>query len=158
MRVRGEFKYRAPREMLYDLFTDRAALLAATPGIQTLTQTRADHYETTFRVGIGGLALEYAGYLTVSERRPPESYTISLDARSPAGPARGRVDLRFRPLENESSVVEYDADVELSGQTLIPSLARHLVGFFLHGMERAVSERNRGATGKAPGAGHSLRH
>lgn len=142
MRVAGSFTYNAPPSVMYALFTDRDALLSATPGLVSLDELEPDHYAAVLKVGIGGFALVYHGTLVVTDREPGRAYRLLVDAQTHNGYGRGEAALRFLPLEAERCRVEYEADVELGGaQKLLPSLARGLVDFFLRGMAEVLANR-----------------
>lgn len=136
MRVAGTFLYDAPPETMYALFTDRDALLNATPGLQSLKETEPDRWEAVIKVGIGGFALVYHGKMTVTERRPGEGYRIHIEAQTHNGTVSANTLLRFEPQGGDGTRVAYEADVEFrGGQKLLPAIARGLVDFFMYGMK-----------------------
>ncbi|MFZ5823829.1 MAG: CoxG family protein [Bacillota bacterium] len=144
MRVSGSFTYDAPPAVVYRLFTDKEALLFATPGLVSLEEVQPDRYEAVLTVGIGGFALVYRGALTVTDREPDRAYRLLVDAQTHNGFGKGEARFRFLPLAGDRCRVEYEADVELGGaQKLLPSLARGLVDFFLRGMAEALAQRVR---------------
>lgn len=146
MQVAGSFRYDAPPAVMYSLFTDPEALLQATPGLESLTETAPDCYTATLKVGIGGFALHYSGTLVVTDRVPDQGYWLKIDARTHNGYGRGEARFRFLPAGGGTEV-SYTADVELGGaQRLLPSLARGLVDFFLRGMAEVVTERMHGTS------------
>ncbi len=145
MHVAGTFRYEAPPSLVYTQFTDRDALLQATPGLESLTETAPDRYDATLRVGIGGFALVYRGTLVVSDRQPYERYHLHIQAETHNGYGTGEATFRFMPMSGGGTEVRYEADVELGGaQKLLPSLARGLVDFFLRGMAEVITERLHG--------------
>jgi carbon monoxide dehydrogenase subunit G len=144
MFVSGHFDYDAPPAIVYRLFTDREALLVATPGIRSLELCGSDQYRAVLEVGVGGFLLVYKGKLTVSDRQEGASFRLLVDAETHNGFGRGEAQFRFLPLEGDRTRVEYRADVELGGaQRLLPALARGLVDFFMRGMAEVLSERQK---------------
>lgn len=142
MHVSGHFRYDAPPSVMYRLFTDKEALLWATPGLVSLDELETDKHRAVLKVGIGGFALVYQGILTVTDREPDRSYRLLMDATTHNGFGKADAVFRFLPLEGGRCRVEYEADVTLGGsQKLLPSLARGLVDFFLRGMAEVLAER-----------------
>ena len=135
MRVTGSFLYKAQPEIVYTTFTDRDALLHATPGLYSLTEVAPDQHEAVLKVGIGGFALVYHGKLKVCERVHGQSYRLLVDATTHNGAGKADATFSFLPHDRGGTRVEYEADVELNGaQKLLPTLARGLVDFFMRGM------------------------
>ncbi len=146
MRVVGTFKYDAPPETLYALFTNPDALRNATPGLQSLDEVEPDRWEAVAKVGIGGFALHYRGFMVVTDRQPGEGYRIALDFATHNGSVQAEVRLRFSPLDAGQTRLEYESNVEFNGaQKISYAIARGLVDFFLHGMKEYLEkERSRG--------------
>jgi len=142
MKVSGHFTFDAPAWTVYDTFTDEAALLEATPGLEHLEATGPDTYRARLKVGVGGFALVYQGTLVVTDRQPGEGYRLLVEAATHNGFGRAEVQFRFLPESGGRTRAEYDADIALGGaQKLLPSLARGMMDFFLHGMAEALAER-----------------
>lgn len=144
MRVTGSLNYALPPEAVYQTFTDRKALLYSTPGLRNLNELAAGQYDATMTIGLGGFELVYQGKLTLTDQIPPRQCRFLINATTQDGYGRGDVLFRFLPGQGGGTRVEYEADLELGGrQTLLPSLARGLVAYFMHGMEHWM-ERTRG--------------
>jgi uncharacterized protein len=144
MKISGHHVYPASPETVYSVFTDQAALLQATPGLEHLEATDPDHFKARLKVGLGGFALVYEGTLVITERQPGSGYRLQVDGVAANGSGHADVRFRFLPLEGMRTRAEYDAEIELSGeQPLLPSLARGLMEFFLHGMAEALAKRQR---------------
>jgi len=153
MRVAGSFAYVEDLGTVYATFTDRDALLVATPGLRSLIEVQPDAFDAVLSVGIGGFALVYRGRLTVTDRQHDRGYRLLVDAQTHNGFGRGEATFAFRPRPEGGTLVEYDADVELGGaQKLLPTLARGLVEFFMRGMAEVLLER------RTPHAGETELH
>lgn len=150
MRVTGHFRYDQPPETVYRTFTQREALIYATPGLQTLEETGPDQYRAVLRAGVGGFYLVWNGELTVTDRVHGESYRLLMDAKTDSGYVSGEALFRFLTADGGGTRLEYEADLEMGGaQKLLPSLARGLVDFFLYGMKHWLKEA---AAGRRPAA------
>lgn len=143
MQVVGTFQYDAPPEVMYEIFTNPDALRNATPGLHTLRELGPDRWEAELKVGLGGFALLYHGTVTVTDRRPGEGYRILIDAETQNGSAEVEAHLRFSPRDG-GTLVAYEADVAFhGGQKLLPSIARGLVDFFMHGIKEYLEKSRR---------------
>jgi len=140
MHVAGQFRFKAPPEVVYRLFTDKEALLNATIGLQSLEEIAPDRWAATLKVGIGGFALIYHGTLEITDRVPNESFHLRIAAETHNGSAAAEADLRFTP-DGDGTLVAWDGDIEFRGaQKLLPSLARGLVDYFMHGMREYLEK------------------
>lgn len=141
MRVNGHFDYKAPPERVYAAFTDPGHLLGATPGLVELAEVAPDRYRARLRVGVGGYYLYYDGVLTVTDRHPPASYRLHVEATTENGFGRGDGLFTFAPRPGGGTRVTYDCDLELGGaQKLLPPLARMLAEYFVRGMAVELEE------------------
>lgn len=140
MRVAGQFRFDAPPQVMYKLFTNEEALLNATIALESLEEIAPDRWAARLKVGIGGFALIYKGILEVTDRVPGESFHLRIAAETHNGSAHAEADLRFLP-DGDGCVVAYDADIEFRGaQKLLPSLAKGLVDYFMHGMREYLDK------------------
>lgn len=147
MRVNGTFHYDAPPDVVYRTFTHPDALVNATIGLQSLEEVEPDRWEAVIKVGIGGFSLIYHGTVAVVNRRPAEGFAIVINAETHNGSVDAEADLTFAP-DDTGTRVDYAADINFHGaQKLLPSLARGLADYFMHGMKEYM-ERN-GLTTKA---------
>lgn len=146
MRVAGQFRFAAPPEVVYKLFSDKEALLSATVGLHSLEEVEPDRWKATLKIGFGGLAVVYHGVIAISDRVPNERFHLHIAAEAQNSSGEAHADLRFLP-DGEGTVVAYEADIELRGaQKLLPSLARGLVDYFMHGMREYLAR----AKGRSP--------
>ena len=140
MRVAGQFRFKAPPEIMYKLFTNKEALLNATIGLQSLEEIAPDRWAATLKVGIGGFALIYHGTLEITDRVPNERFHLRIAAETHNGTAEAEADLFFHP-DGEGTLVTWEGDIELPGtQKLLPSLAKGLVDYFMHGMREYLEK------------------
>ncbi|HYG58702.1 MAG TPA: SRPBCC domain-containing protein [Symbiobacteriaceae bacterium] len=141
MYVTGHFHFHEDPATVYRAFTDKDALMFATPGLQQLTEIAPDHYEAVMRAGVGGFYLVYHGKMLVTERVHNRSYRLQVDAKTHNGTAHVDMQIQFEPSQQGGTRVEYQAEVDLGGaQKLLPSLARGMVDFFMRGVMQWLQE------------------
>lgn len=144
MRFSGSFDYDAPPAVMYRIFTDREALIEATPGHVTLNEIAPDRYEAELKLGWPPLTLVYRGTLEVTERVPDSSFHFLVEATSSNNFGRGEALFRFLPLPDNRCRVEYDADIQLGGvREVLPTLARQLADYFMRGMAEVLAHRRK---------------
>lgn len=144
MRISGGFEYDAPPAVMYRIFTDRDALIEATPGQVSLNQIAPDRYEAELRLGWPPLTLVYRGTLQVTDRVQDRSFHFLVEATTTNNYGRGEAYFRFLPLPGSRCRVEYDADIQLGGvKEVLPTLARQLADYFLRGMAEVLAHRRK---------------
>jgi carbon monoxide dehydrogenase subunit G len=142
MRVTGAFAYAVPPAVVYALFTERAALLQAVPGLEQLEETGPDRFDARLKLGWGNFAVLYGGTVTVTDRHPGEGFRLQVDATTEGGYGKADARFRFLPAGDGGTRVEYDAEIELGGgQTLWPFMTRAMADYFLHGMAEVMKKR-----------------
>lgn len=144
MRISGKFDYDAPPAVVYQIFTDKDALINATPGLQRLDEVEPDRYEAVVETGFFGIRNTYHGFVTVTDREADRAYRLLIDVQASNTYARGNILFQFLPLgDGDRCRVTYDADVELGGVRMLSNLAWRLGDFFLRGMAETVSAKTK---------------
>lgn len=136
MELTGEERIAAPRDAVWAALNDPEILKACIPGCQTLTRTSPTELEATIRIKIGPVSTTFKGAVTLSNVRPPESYTISGEGKGGiAGFAKGDTDVRLTE-EGDETVLAYDVRAQVGGKLarlgarLIDSSSRKLAAQF----------------------------
>ena len=134
MNLSGTFSFSGPRDKVWELLQDPAALAAALPGTERLTLTAPDRYEGLMKVSVGPLtAAKFDVTVTLADKIPPRHFSMNIDARGSVGFSRGTaiVDLQEQPdattLMQYSSSVQVGGRIAAVGQRLIESVARMMM-------------------------------
>jgi len=114
----------ADRARVFAAFTDPAILQRAIPGCESLTPIGADTYEATLKVGIAGLKGAYTGKAAITDKRPPDSLTLTFEGKGAPGFVRGSSAITLTE-QDGSTRVEAVADVQVGG--LIAAVGSRLV-------------------------------
>jgi carbon monoxide dehydrogenase subunit G len=146
MEIAGDHRFRAPRELVWQLLLDPAAIRAALPGCERFVETGPGVYEVTLRVGLAAIKGAYSGTFRVSDQQPPDSYRLAAHGSGKPGGVRGEATLRLAASGGDT-VVQYAGDVSAQGgiarlgSRLLLGTARLLIGQFFKAMEKQVDAR-----------------
>ncbi|MBI4236677.1 MAG: carbon monoxide dehydrogenase subunit G [Chloroflexi bacterium] len=89
MKVSGEQLISAPRDVVWRLLMDPAALRRTIPGCQSFELRANETYTATLLISVGPIKGRFSGTLAIQDRREPESYTMALEGQGPTGFVRG---------------------------------------------------------------------
>ncbi|HSE96559.1 MAG TPA: carbon monoxide dehydrogenase subunit G [Methylomirabilota bacterium] len=129
MTLDGSHHFDAPRDRVWAAFTDPAVLARATPGCERLEPLGPDEFEATLSVGVAAVKGVYQGRLAITDKKPPDGYTLRVEGSGRPGFVRG---------EGRLTLTEQD------GGTLVTIKAEAQVG----GVIAAVGQRLMGAAGR----------
>jgi uncharacterized protein len=146
LEIKGEYKFAAPRTVVWEALLDPVALQASMPGCERFDKTGTDAYDITIKVGIAAIKGTYEGTVTVTERSPEDSYRLVVDGGGKPGKVQGDAMMRLED-DGEGTVVRYEADVKAQGaiarmgNRLLGGAAKLLVGQFFKAMDKEVQQR-----------------
>ena len=129
MTLDGSHRFNAPRDRVWAAFNDPAVLARATPGCQRLEPLGTDEFEATLSVGVAAVKGVYQGRLAITDKNPPEGYTLRVEGSGRPGFVKGEAQIMLSVNGNQT-VVAIGADAEAGGmiarvgQRLIESVAR----------------------------------
>ena len=140
MRLEGTYTFNAPRDVVFKLLLDPAALKACMPGCEKLEATAPDVFEAILKVGVASVKGTFTGKVQMKERRPPESFTMMVEGSGLVGfmKGEGKIDLVDHDGKTE---VRYAGDAQVGGliagvgQRMIGGVAKMMVGQFFKMME-----------------------
>lgn len=160
MIVDGEHTFSAPRETVWTLLQDPEVLVKAMPGAKRLVATGDGAYEGVIRIGVGPVtAAEWSLQVLLSDRVPPESYTMQVDSKGALGFTRGNAKVELLD-ETGATRMRYRADLQVGGkvagvgQRLLDQVAKMMTKQGLEALSREMEHRlARGAAGEPGAAG-----
>jgi len=147
MIIEGEHTFKAPRQVVYDMFNDPNALATAVPGMQKLEKTDATHYEGAIHLRIGPISAQFAGVLSLTDENPPESVTLNVEGKGVAGFAKGTGKVHFTDLGDNTTLLKYSGDVNIGGtlasvgQRMIDSVAKSMIRSGMEKLDKTLEER-----------------
>jgi len=114
MKVEGYYTMGGARPRVYATLCDPAALRHCLPGCEKFDPLGEGRYETQLRTGVAGVKGSFTGTVTLSNERPPESYTLALEGKFSGGFVKGTGHITLTE-EGEGTRVAYSGDVQIGG-------------------------------------------
>lgn len=147
MKVEGEHLFKAPREVVYEMFNDPTALGAAVPGLQKMTRIDAQHYEAAIGLRVGPVSANFAGNLTLTDEVPPESVTLIIEGKGGAGFVKGVGYVKFADLGDQTTMLHYTGEANIGGtlasvgQRMIDSVSKSMFKTAFEKLDKILEER-----------------
>jgi carbon monoxide dehydrogenase subunit G len=116
MDITGEYRIPARREEVWAALNDPATLAACIPGCESLEQISDDRLSARIKAKIGPVSATFSCFVSFSNVRPPEGYTISGEGKGgAAGFAKGSADVSLEE-DGDQTVLRYTAKGEAGGK------------------------------------------
>ena len=156
MNLEGEHVFRGPRQDVWEMFYDPTVLASALPGTQKLDKVSENEYNGTINMRIGSVSGSFSGKLTVSDEKPPESCTLTVDGRGAPGFAKGVGHVTFIDQGDGTTLMKYTGEVTIGGtlasvgQRMIDSVSKSMIRQGFESLDKALAARLAAkTTGKA---------
>jgi len=145
MKISGNYLLHSPREQVWPLIQDPAALVRLIPGCEQLEQISPTEYRGQMQIPVAAVAGTYNTYVRLLE--DPEPYLTRFDGEmeGPAGAIRGSAWFRMLTADNNSILV-YEGQGIISGPLgrmdgrFTESVARSLLNQGLANLDRQLQE------------------
>jgi carbon monoxide dehydrogenase subunit G len=125
MKLEGTYDIPAPRTKVWEAFLDPEVLKQAIPGCDKLEAVGPDEYKATMKVGVGGVKGTFEGKVRLSDKQPPDAYTMAVEGSGGPGFIRGQTRITLTEA-GAGTHVAYTADVQVGG--LIASVGQRMLG------------------------------
>jgi carbon monoxide dehydrogenase subunit G len=145
MTLDGSHRFNAPRDRVWAAFNDPAVLARATPGCQRLEPLGTDEFEATLSVGVAAVKGVYQGRLAITDKNPPEGYTLRVEGSGRPGFVKGEGRLTLTE-QDGGTLVTIKAEAQVGGviaavgQRLIGAAGRMLMSQFFSAIEAEVDK------------------
>jgi len=147
MKVEGDHLFKAPREVVFEMFNDPDALGAAVPGMQKMVKIDESHYEAMLGIRVGPVSANFSGTLTLTDVVPPESVTLIVEGKGGAGFVKGVGYVKFEDLGDQTSLLKYTGEANIGGtlasvgQRMIDSVAKSMFKTVFEKLDKILEER-----------------
>lgn len=144
MRLSATHDFEAPPEKVFASLMDPETLRASLEGCERLDPSGEDAYDAQLRVGVGPVKGTYKGALRITDKKAPESFTLSIEGKGLPGFVRSTARIR---LSRKGEGTELQAEGEATvggviaavGSRLVEGIARRMMDDFF----RRLAERIR---------------
>ena len=150
MEMKGEQLIPASQQQTWDALNDPAMLKQCVPGCESIEPSGENEYQVLMVAKVGPVSAKFRGKLTLSDIRPPESYSIAFEGQGgAAGFAKGGADVRLSP-EGAGTRLSYEAKANVGGKLaqigsrLVDAAARKVADEFFRNFTQKVSELHGG--------------
>lgn len=133
MEVRGEHRFGAPRAAVWAALHDPAALQAAIPGCDALTEVAPDCYDVALTFGLATVSGSFAGNITIEDIEPGRALRV-LATGGGSGPLSGRISASLAD-DREGTHLSYIAELDA------PGAAGRLGGPLIGGAVKMIAAR-----------------
>lgn len=125
MDMTGEYKIAAPRERVWAALNDPEVLRQAIPGCEGVKKLSDTELEASARAKIGPVSARFTGKVTLSDLKPPESYTLTGEGSGgAAGFAKGEAKVSLTP-DGDATILRYAVKAIIGGK--LAQLGQRLV-------------------------------
>lgn len=129
MTLDGTHHYKAPRDRVWAAFIDPGVLARATPGCERLDPVGPDEFEAALSVGVAGVKGVYQGRLAISDKQPPEGYTMRVEGSGRPGFIKGEGRLTLTEADG-GTLVSIQGEAQVGG--VIAAVGQRLLGAAAH--------------------------
>ena len=126
MQIKTDYTVSAPRERVWEYFTDAELLRQCIPGCEELTPVGNDTYEATLKVGVASIKGTYKGSIKIENRQPPAAYHLVVEGKSTIGFLKGSCDFRLEAAEPNQTKVELNGEFAVGGK--LARVGQRIVG------------------------------
>jgi len=145
--MEGEERIAAPVQTVWEGLNDPDILKVSIPGCQTLEKTSDKQMAATVVLKIGPIKATFGGEVTLSNLKPPYSYTITGEGKGGiAGFAKGGADVLLTEDGPDATILKYTAKADVGGKMaqlgsrLILSTSKKLAGQFFSSFGTKVAK------------------
>jgi uncharacterized protein len=144
MEMTGEQLVPAPQRVVWDALNDPAMLKASVPGCESIDPIGENQYQVLMVARVGPVSAKFKGKLTLSDVKPPESYSIAFEGQGgAAGFAKGGAQVRLAS-EGDKTKLSYDVKASVGGKLaqigsrLVDAAARKVADDFFRNFNEKV--------------------
>jgi carbon monoxide dehydrogenase subunit G len=147
MRMAGEQRIDAPREVVWAALKDPGILRQCIPGCESVERVSNTEMHAVATATLGQFQAKFKSRVMLSACNPPQSCHIAAESQAgPGGSAKGEADLQLESLGAASTLLKYGANATLGGSLaqlggrLTDQTAQKMANEFCARLNTALSE------------------
>lgn len=125
MEITGSYSIAAPRERVWNLMLDPAAIASCIPGCEQLEPDGENRYRARITLGISAIVGTYDGVVVISDKVEPESYRLSVEGQGKPGFVKGDAAISL-VADGGATTVNVTGSVQTGGA--IARMGQRLIG------------------------------
>jgi len=145
MEMTGEQLVPASQEETWNALNDPEVLKACVPGCESIERISGNDFQVLMVARVGPVSAKFKGKLSLSDIKPPTSYSISFEGQGgAAGFAKGSANVRLSS-EASSTRLSYDVKANVGGKLaqigsrLVDGAARKVADDFFKNFNEKLS-------------------
>src|SRR5688572_13083538 len=153
MEMKGEQLVPASQANTWAALNDPEILKACVPGCESIERVTDNEYAVLMTARIGPVAAKFKGKLTLSDLKPPQSYSIAFEGQGGvAGFGKGGAQVQLAP-EPDGTRLSYQVKANVGGKLaqigsrLVDAAARKLANDFFTAFNEKVASLHGAAHG-----------
>jgi carbon monoxide dehydrogenase subunit G len=124
MKLSGTYTLSVPRDKVFAAITDPAVLQRCIEGCEKMAKTAEDSYDAHLKIGLAGIKGSYTGKIRLQDKKPPESYTLSIEGNGAPGFVKGTAKIQLKDKGSQAEL-HCEADAQVGG--LIAAIGSRLI-------------------------------
>ena len=146
MIIQGTHEFPRPSAQVFEALIDPVILQQAIPGCEKLEKTAEDEYLAHLKIGIAAVKGTYAGKVRLSDKQPPNQFTLLMEGQGTPGFVKGTARIVLRE-KGQTTELHYTADVQVGGliaavgSRMVEATAKKLAGDFFQRFSQALERR-----------------
>jgi carbon monoxide dehydrogenase subunit G len=147
VKIEGEYLFSGPRAEVWEIIRDPEVLATALPGTKSLVKVGDNEYEGEMNVRVGPVGGLFSGRLVVSNERPPESCTLTVEGKGSSGFANGTGNVILSDLGDRETLMKYEGELQIGGklasvgQRLLDTASKSIIRQGLEALNMALKAR-----------------
>jgi carbon monoxide dehydrogenase subunit G len=167
MEMKGEQLIPAPQKATWDALNDPGMLKQCVPGCESIEPSGPNEFQVLMVARVGPVSAKFKGKLTLSDIKPPQSYSIAFEGQGgAAGFAKGGAKVSLTA-EGQQTKLSYDVKANVGGKLaqigsrLVDAAAKKVADDFFRNFNEKMGSQNKSGHGHGdPGGdkGHDEHH
>ncbi|MGD9904215.1 MAG: CoxG family protein [Vicinamibacterales bacterium] len=147
MTLDGTYTFAAPRDRVWQLLMDPAAIASCVPGCEAFEPLGDDKYRVRLTAGVAAITGTFEGTVTLADQVAPSSYRLQMEGSGGPGFVNGDAVMTLRD-DGGGTAVDVKAEVEVGGtiarvgQRLLGSVSKMMLDRFFACMAGKVGSDN----------------
>jgi carbon monoxide dehydrogenase subunit G len=144
MTLEGTFTIPAPRDRVWQLLMDPAAIASCVPGCQAFEPLGDDKYRVKLTAGVAAVTGTFEGTVALTEQVAPTSYRLVMEGSGAPGFVNGDAVMTLTEADGATTVavsatVDVGGTIARVGQRLLGSVSKMMLDRFFGCMTSKIS-------------------